>query len=295
MIIRIVVVAAVIIIPLLYSYFYLGAFWDPYSRLKSLPVAVVNKDTGAMINDKQRNVGQEMCDKLNDNAELKFAFIDEEAAKTGTEGDEYYAMIVIPEDFSSDIASMATTQKHTASITYSANEKRNYLASQILSRAVLEIEETVRGSVNSELVDKLASSINEVPEQMTELQDGLKQLQDGSSKLLDGTQVLSAGAHTFQNKFPEYQEGITSLVTGSNSLSSGIQDLDIGITKLQNGANQLNGSTKDLGKLTAGAKSLADGANQLNEGIIQYTNGVDALINTRRKHELLSHSICYYN
>ncbi|MDF2540219.1 MAG: yhgE [Herbinix sp.] len=49
LIIRIVVVAAIIIIPLLYSYFYLGAFWDPYSRLKSLPVAVVNNDIGAMI------------------------------------------------------------------------------------------------------------------------------------------------------------------------------------------------------------------------------------------------------
>lgn len=279
-IVQIVVVAAIIIIPLLYSYFYLGAFWDPYSRLKSLPVAVVNKDGGAMISGTQRNIGQEICDKLNDSAALKFTFVDEEAARTGTEGDEYYAMIVIPENFSSDIASMATTQKHTATIVYSANEKRNYLASQILSRAVLEIEESARGSVNSELVDKLAGSITAIPEQMTEMQDGLQQLQDGSSRLLDGTQALAAGANTFQNKFPEYQEGITALTTGSDSLASGIRDLDNGIAKLQDGATRMNGATKDLDKLTEGAKSLADGANQLNEGIIQYTSGVDALIDT---------------
>jgi putative membrane protein len=35
-------IIGVIVIPLFYSYFYLGAFWDPYSTLDDLPVAVVN-------------------------------------------------------------------------------------------------------------------------------------------------------------------------------------------------------------------------------------------------------------
>ena len=42
----IVAIAAVTVVPMLYSYLYLDAFWDPYSRLEKLPVAVVNQDLG---------------------------------------------------------------------------------------------------------------------------------------------------------------------------------------------------------------------------------------------------------
>ena len=83
------VIIGVIILPLLYSYFYLGAFWDPYSRLETLPVAVVNNDKGATINDVERNIGKEMCDKLKEDGTLKFVFTDENDAVAGTEGKEY--------------------------------------------------------------------------------------------------------------------------------------------------------------------------------------------------------------
>lgn len=314
-IIRIVVIAAVIILPLLYSYFYLGAFWDPYSRLEQLPVAVVNNDTGAVINGEDRNVGQELCDQLTEAADLKFVFTDEATARKGTEGDDYYAFVLIPGNFSADIASASTADKHTASITFSSNEKRNYLASQILSRAVLEIEESVRDKVNSEIVTKLANTIQEVPDQMTELQDGLSQLQEGSGQLSDGTKDLADGTRTFSDKLREYQLGITklkdgsdqlyngtkdlkegtrtfsdklqayqtgvsSLTTGAGTLTTGASSLDSGITALLDGAEKLASSTEDIGQLTAGAQALASGAKELNTGLTQYTAGVDALISS---------------
>jgi len=279
-IIRVVVIAAIIIIPLLYSYLYLGAFWDPYSRLESLPVAVVNNDAGAVINGEERNVGQEMCDELEESAELKFVFTDENTAKEGTLSDSYYAMVIIPEDFSEDIASASTTDKHTATITFSSNEKRNYLASQILSRAVLQIEESIRCTVDAEIIDQLADKMNEVPDQMTELQDGLAQLQDGSTQLAEGSSTLADGTQTYQEKFLEYKDGITSLKNGSDTLTAGAGSLNSGISELLAGANKLAASTEDIDQLTTGAQSLAAGATQLEDGINQYTTGVDALISS---------------
>jgi putative membrane protein len=279
-ILKVLLVVGVIVIPVLYSYFYLGAFWDPYSRLDTLPVAVVNNDTGAVINGENCNVGEELCDELKDSGELKFVFTDEAAAKKGTEGEEYYAMISIPEDFSKNIASAETDDKQMATITYSANEKKNYLASQILSRAMLEVEESVQSNVDSEIVQKLSDSINEVPNQMNELSDGLTQLQEGSGELLDGTHTLAEGANTFSDKFGQYQEGVTALKDGSDSLSTGAASLNSGLSELLEGANKLSTSTEKIGDLTTGAKSLADGAQKLNEGLIQYTAGVDTLIST---------------
>lgn len=279
-ILKVLLVIGVIVIPVLYSYFYLGAFWDPYSRLDTLPVAVVNNDAGATINGENRNVGEELCKELTDSNELKFVLTDEAAAKKGTEGEDYYAMILIPENFSKNIASAQTDDKQLATITYSANEKRNYLASQILSKAMMQIEQSVQSKVDQEIVQKLADSINEVPDQMNKLSDGLGELSDGSGKLLDGTHTLAEGANTFSDKFGEYQDGVTALKKGSDSLSTGAATLDSGLSELLKGANKLSASTENIGDLTTGAKKLAAGAQQLNDGLIQYTAGVDTLIST---------------
>ena len=76
-IIKAAVIIGVLIIPLMYSYFYLSAFWDPYSRLQDVSVAVVNLDQGAKINGKDRNVGKEICDNLEEDGSLDFHFVSE--------------------------------------------------------------------------------------------------------------------------------------------------------------------------------------------------------------------------
>lgn len=276
----IIVIIGVIIIPLLYSYFYLGAFWDPYSSLETLPVAVVNNDQGAVINDEDRNLGEELCKKLTDDGSLKFIVTDEKDAKSGTEGDDYYAMIVIPEEFSKDIASVNTTDKQTATISFSPNQKRNYLASQILGKAVLQIEESTRATVNKEIVQSLADNLNSVPNKMAELQDGMDKIYDGSTELKDGAATLADGTATFDTKLGEYSNGVTDAKNGSSDLAEGAKSLNSGIDQLLEGANKLEKATTDIGQLTAGSKTLADGAKQFNTSLIQYTAGVDSLIET---------------
>ena len=272
------IIIGVIILPLLYSYFYLGAFWDPYSRLDTLPVAVVNNDKGATINGEQRNIGNEMCEEFKKQGKLKFVFTEENDAKTGTGGKDYYAMIVIPSDFSADIASSTTTSKQTAAITFSPNEKRNYLASQILGKAVLQIEVSVREKVTKELVQVLSDKLNSAATGMAPLQSGLAQLYDGSTQLANGAASLADGTQIFSTKFKEYQKGVSDVKDGSYSLASGIQTLDGGITQLLDGANKITESTANIGDLTTGAQSLAAGAKKLNDSLIQYTAGVDSLI-----------------
>jgi putative membrane protein len=146
-----IIIIAVIVLPLAYSLFYLGAFWDPYGKLNQLPIAVVNNDSGATINGETRNLGSELVENLKTNDTLKWTFTDEKDAEAGVQGKDYYAMVAIPSDFSSAIASADKTDKQIAQITYTANEKRNYLASQILNRAILELEVELRAKVNEEI------------------------------------------------------------------------------------------------------------------------------------------------
>lgn len=286
-IVRACTIFGIIIIPLLYSYFYLGAFWDPYSKLDKVPVAIVNLDKGATINGKDRNLGKEMCDELKEDGTLKFVFTNESDAKSGTEGNTYYAMITIPQNFSSSIASASTTDKHIAQLNYSSNEKRNYLASQILSRAVLQIEDSLKAKVSSEIVAELCDKLKSTPDKLTELADGLSQLSDGSSKLKDGagdlsdgTNQLKSGLGTLINKMSEYSDGVKSASDGSDSLLSGANQLQAGIDKLADGAKTLDDSTANIDELRKSAKLLADNTKTFNDGIISYTDGVSTLIST---------------
>jgi putative membrane protein len=283
------VVIAIIVVPFLYSYFYLGAFWDPYSKLDSLPVAVVNKDTGAVINDTERNLGQELCDRLKEDGSLKFVFTEEKAAKEGTEGADYYATITIPEDFSKNISSVTTDDKQTAMIKYSPNEKRNFLASQILGRALLQVEEETRSTVDKEIVQGLVNTIGEVPDQLSELQDGLGKLSDGSNDLLDGIEKLSEGTDTLYEGTTTLREGTKTLSGGSEALADGTGKLLDGTGSLLNGTTTLTKGTttyvKKFGEyregvstLKEGSTALATGADTLEAGIGQLKTGVDVLV-----------------
>lgn len=172
-IIKAAVIIGVLIIPLMYSYFYLSAFWDPYSRLQDVSVAVVNLDNGAKINGKDRNVGKEICDNLEEDGSLDFHFVSEADAKDGLMNDKYYAEVLIPADLTDSISTASkNTKKQHAQIQYVANQKRNYLASQILESGMMPtIKETVNGAVNKEITATLTDKLYSVPDAL-EIQIG---------------------------------------------------------------------------------------------------------------------------
>ena len=58
-IIKIVVIVAVVCIPLMYSFFYLKSYWDPYGKLDNMTIAMVNLDKGK----DGENLGQDFIDR----------------------------------------------------------------------------------------------------------------------------------------------------------------------------------------------------------------------------------------
>ena len=275
---RIAVVFGIIIIPLLYSYLYLGAFWDPYSRLDVLPIAIVNADQGASINGQDRNLGEELIASLKEDGTLTFTVTTEDDARTGTKDSRYYAEMMIPSDFSKDIASAQTTDKTTATLSFSANEKRNYLASQIMKSAVTQVEEKLRSKVDSEIVQNLSDKLAAVPVSLVTLSDGLGKLSDGAAALSAGTKDLSDGTATFAEKMGTFKTGVSDAASGSTTLSAGAVSLDTGIDSLLAGARALSSSTEDIGQITDGAVALAAGAKTMNSSLSAYITGVDSLI-----------------
>lgn len=216
-------VTAIIIVPLLYSLLYLAAFWDPYSKLHSMPVAVVNMDKGSVVDNKTENYGKDIVDKLKDNDKIGWKFVSLDEAKKGLEGKDYYAMFVIPESFSKDVLSAKDGKPKQPGILYSANEKKNFLAAQINGKVLVELKAEITKSI-SENYTKVAF------DNLYEIKDGMNKAADGSKELYDGMEKLNENV-------PKMAEGVEKLYDGSTALKDGVGQLR---DKVNGGASTLS-------------------------------------------------------
>lgn len=286
------VIIAVIIIPLVYSFFYLDAFWDPYSKLDYLPVAVVNQDSGATINGKEKNLGNEILDKLKDDKNLKWVVTDEADAKEGLDNRRYYASIYIPADFSKNISTAGDAEKIKGSLKYSVNEKRNYLASQVLSRVTLEFKDEISKEISQEIVGTIVDQIKDLPSSLQELDDGLKELNSGAGtiyqktgELLDGQKNFNTGMKSLNDGLLDAAKGASQLALGADNLNSGAQQfyqtLSGGadkVSRLTNGTAQvasgLSAIQDNLAKLNSGTAELSQSTAKLSQGMAAYDNNM---------------------
>ena len=98
---KVIILIVVFCIPIIYSFFYLKSYWDPYGKLENMDVAIVNLDKGK----DGENKGKELVDKLVDKNVLKLSTVTEEEANQGLSNQQYYATITIPENFTENLES----------------------------------------------------------------------------------------------------------------------------------------------------------------------------------------------
>lgn len=280
---------AVLLIPVIYSFFYLKSYWDPYGHLSDIKVGIVNLDKGL---DGQ-NRGNEFEEELKKSGTFDFVSVkNSDDAANGLGEDKYYAVITIPENFSETLNSASSENKQISTITYTPNKRKNYLASQILNSALKTIELNLESKVSKEVTATLSESLKDVPENLQKIADGAEQINDGAISLSDGLQTLSDGVNTLDSKYTEFDNGIKSANKGSKDLSNGIKQVNDGIDYLASGANTLGSAVSQVNngahalakeggdgikKLTSGIDALDVGAKSLNDGVSQYVNGTEAL------------------
>lgn len=246
-------VIAIIVVPLLYSLLYLKAFWDPYSKLADMPVAVVNLDEGTQLDGETVKYGEGIIDNLKNNDSVGWKFVSQEEADRGLEGDKYYAKFEISKDFSEKVVSAKSGTPAQAGLKFVCNEKKNYLASQVNSK----VESALKAQITETITDNY----------VTASFDNLYDVKDGMSAAADGSGKINDGLKEVNDKTPLLEDGVNKLNDGSNQLYDGQ-------TSLNSGISQINGG---LGSLKNGQSSIKDGLGKLNDKIPLLSSGVDSL------------------
>ena len=265
---KIAVISAIVIIPLAYSFMYLYAFWNPYNKLDKVPVAVVSLDKGAVINGEYENIGNDIIADLKNNDDLKWEFVSEEEAETGLEGQEYYASIIIPENFSEEISTASSLDHIKGLIEYKNNEKRNFLAGQVINRVALELKINISEKISQEISDALVAELRNIPDKLSELGAGLKEIENGTTTLYEKTGDLINGQRDFNQGLSSLSDGLSEASAGSDQLVAGADTLFLG-TKTFNEA---------LEALNLGGVSLSQGSESFSKGLAYFGTNLNSYV-----------------
>ncbi len=268
-----IVIAAVLIIPFMYSFFYLKAYWNPYGEgnIDNIPVAIINQDKG----DK----GKALVKSIEDSKKLKISVVTEEKANDGLNNGDYYAIISIPKTFTSDMESAKNEVKHHAMITYSPNQKSNYLASQIINNVVNVVEKNLDNQVNKQIVSTLTNKLNEVPESLETIENGFSKLEDGSNQLKEGSLTLNNGITSLKENYSKFHNGITSISNG--------------LTELNNATSNLSMLNDNMDTLITGVSTIKNGEDYFNSKLNAYIDGVQTELNyTNNMSSIIVQEIC---
>lgn len=270
-----VAIIAVIAVPILYAGMFLWAFWDPYDHLVDLPIAVVNEDEGSILEEEEMNLGDELVDKLKEDKQFDFHFVEKETAYNGLHDEDYYILIEIPDNFSANAATLMDNHPEKLNMIYVPNESYNFLSSQIGETAMLQIESAVQEKITETYAETIFDKIDEVADGLDEAKDATEEIADGANELQEGSHTLTDHLATLAEKTIEFNDGVSTARSGVNELADGSQTLANGINELSDGSNQLLKASKDV---QSGSQDLASGLSATNDGVQKLQDNVPSLV-----------------
>ena len=270
--IALIIVIGVCIIPSLYAWFNIAANKDPYGNTGNIKIAVANKDKGTENEMMGKlDVGGQIVETLKENDSLGWVFVSEDKAVSGVKSGEYYAAIVIPDDFSESMISFLSGKIKQPEFDYYLNEKKNAIAPKITDTGA----NTIQQQVNAEFVSAAAGTVADILN---------KSVSGMETKVEDVQKDITTKISTVSDNLKDYEKALKSfndtvkdshkLIEKSKKTMSDVKtDANNGINKINNGTdtlsvlrNDIAGFAGDLGTATSKVQNSLSKIN-LNTGI----------------------------
>ncbi len=257
------VMAGVCLLPSLYAWFNIAANMDPYGNTEGIKVAVANNDTGADTDILSLNAGDEIIKKLKDNHQLGWTFVDTKDAKEGVKSGEYYAAIVIPEDFSESLVSILSGKLEQPELDYYINEKKNAIAPKITDTGATTIQQEINDTFSAVASESISEIIRSSVSSLTsDLNSTNQDLTDSISDVQNNLSQYQTAVQNFQHTVDQSNSVIDDTI---KTLDQVDQTAQSGSNALSNVSSQLSKSRSALGSFSGQiSENLSNGETQLN-------------------------------
>ena len=304
--IAVVVTFGLIVIPSLFTWFNVAASWDPFGNTRSLRIAIANTDVGfkSDLVPLHINIGDQVVSALRKNDNFDWVIATEDDAIEGTRSGDYYAAIVIPEEFSKDMLTFFDGEVSSAPMTYYVNEKKNGISpklagqgaeavsaqvnqtfAQTLAEVALDTASSMGDALSSTTATGAVTTLdNRVQSVATRLRtaadsaDAYAALASSSLTLIDSTTTLVSGVGTAKSSAQSAVGSADSGATGLTAAATGA---------IASVSSAIDSSKTELNTLSTAVENVYSTAS---------TSATDASASLRSQADVLdSHATTYEN
>lgn len=278
-----VIVIGLIAIPPLYAWFNIYGFWDPYGNTNGIKVAVANTDEGtdnALLG--KVNLGKQIEDTLKDNDQLGWRFMGKAKAMEAVQSGDCYAAIVIPADFSEDLANVVTDTKSRPTLEYYVNEKASPISPKITDQGSTTVDRTVNNtfvSTVSAVLVKAINSGNDIVNGKTHSVAGdavraIDKTNRNISTIRSTITDLDAQLSKVPQQVQSAHNALNSVQLAAASAGKGLANVSTAIGTAQNGLNTFSANANSA--LESGSGLVSQVAMQSTSSINQVATAVSA-------------------
>ena len=252
--------------PLLYGVLYLWAFWDPYKRLDSLPVALVVQDRPARSAGTTLHVGADLTAQLRKSKSFDWEVVSAPEAAKGLQSGRYYMSLTVPQDFSARLARADSPHPRRAVLQVRANEASNLLASQIGARVFTEVQSSLAHVTSQRYIDHVFVGLGDVRSGMARASRGAGRLAAALRSASGGSAALTGGVVSADSGARSLHGGLTALSTGAGRLKAGAAKAAVGAGRLAAGVEAAGSGARSV---AAGSRTVATGSESLADGLVR--------------------------
>lgn len=235
-----IIIIGLIFLPSMYAWPNILASWDPYSHTNNIKVAVISEDEGATVEGKNVNLGESLITNLKGNKNLNWQFVSsKQQAENGVKIGDFYASIVIPKSFSSDITSITRGELKKATIEYTVNEKINAISPKITNSGASALANTIGKNfvevANGVIFEKLHEAgvkfeenlpaIEQVKEKINNLNDNFSNYENSLNELIGKVDRGYNVLNTIQGTLPEIDRAATNSIMLANKTNVTIKNI----------------------------------------------------------------------
>ena len=271
-VVALIVVMGLCILPSLYAWFNILSNWDPYGpdATGNIKVAVASSDKGVTIGDNTVNISDNVIEGLKANDTIGWVFTDDvESAVNGVYAGDYYAALIMPDDFSENMVSFLTDSFTHPQIIYYTNQKKNAIAPKITDKAKTAVQQQVNATFLSTLTEsalKVVDTASDVSKNGYLSDDGEtgQSVVDMVIAKLEAVKLQLNTYETILTTINSVMETASSTAAIAGSVSP---DFSAEQSALNNLASSLDGftafGTGTMGQLSSGIGKLSDSMNSI--------------------------------
>jgi len=265
----------ILIIPLLYGGIYLHANWDLYSNTNKVKIAVVNHDKPATFGGRTVNGGQEFQNSLKKNPRFDWQFLgtDENKAYQGLRDAEYFMIIEVPEDFSTNIVSAGDFRPARATLQLHRDDANGFIIGLLTSQVQTALEQALDQSVSETYFNALFVNLGVIKQ-------SLSKASDGSAQIDNGLKTLDAGVTEMNNKVLGATKAVGDSTTTVNQVNSALANADSAAAKTSSAVTQTRVGAQAI---TGAAQNVMADSQAVNSAMVPLINNVTKNLPTLQK------------